>query len=219
MMKERMSGEVGRYLVMALAAIVIAGAAVAPAPGQERREGAGARAATAEIPPTVDGPFKQDREKVRNWLVQARQQGVGIKGYLTAYADMEGAVSSGAPEATIKGKLSRLCASIAEQVKASSELARQRRVSFQGKESERKSKSSKFKDTHRWVGEVMDAGKIGRICDKARDDAIKRLTPTQRENSEILRRINKQRDDRYKSMIDKLNKGEYPYQKMPVAPR
>lgn len=141
----------------------------------------------------ADGPLKTDREAIRSWLVKARKRGVGIKGYLTVYNDMESAVRAGKSEAEVKAKLERIQRSIGDQYNQSRKLQSPlRKVPKRGSRSQ---KSGKV-DINYGRNRYWTPHEIKRSCDRAEHEAILRTPDLYKNDIEVQQDLRRQRDER-----------------------
>ena len=150
---------------------------------------------TRRIKPVAEGPYKEERSSVRNWLMQAKKRGVGIKGYLAVYNDMETAVKNGQPDNVVKEKLDRIHQSIGDQYESSRKLqAPGRKLSKQ---------RSPYVDHKRGKRDLIFGNEryntpheVRRTCEEAERQAIRRLPPEWRGNLAVLQDLRNQRDER-----------------------
>ena len=103
----------------------------------------GGSAATAEEPPPVPqidpstlsvkpGPLETERKSLLAHIKQAESQGIGTKGYLTAFDFMEGVVSSGASEDAIRSRLTSIAVGLKDQLSRAEYLKTARPVPTAG---------------------------------------------------------------------------------------
>lgn len=146
----------------------------------------------------ADGPLKSDREAIRAWLVKARKRGVGIKGYLTVYNDMESSVKAGKSEAEVKAKLDRIQRSIGEQYVQSRKLqSPTRKVPTRGSRSQ---KSGKV-DINYGRNRYWTPHEIKRSCDRAEHEAVLRIPDHLKNDIEVQQDLRRQRDERENQLM------------------
>ena len=153
------------------------------------------------VEPVVDGAFKEDRESVRNWLLQAKKRGVGIKGYLNVYNDMEEAVSSGASETVVKEKLDRLTGSIGDQYQQSRKLqSPTRKISKRGPDqSHNRGKIDiTYGNDRYWTPH-----EVKQSCEEAERQALLRIPKHKRGDLAVMQDLRRQRDERENALMRK----------------
>lgn len=136
--------------------------------------------------------------------MQAKKRGVGIKGYLSVYNDMESAVKSGQSEEVIKQKLERIHQSIGDQYQASKKLqSPHRKLSTQ---------RSPYRDTKKGKVDLTFGSQrygtpheVRQTCEEAERQAIRNLPPEWRNNLAVRQDLRRQRDEREYAMNRRLN--------------
>jgi len=149
------------------------------------------------------GPYEADRKKVRNWLMVAKQRGVGLAAYMPVWNDMENSVRAGASEKDVKAKLDGICRSIGNQVRDSSQIQRFRPV---------KPKPNPDEGVEiirvRWQGEKGSDPAFRDKADRWYNNAIDMLPREDRNDFAIRRKLHDQRDQIYKEMSNRWASGE-----------
>ncbi len=162
-----------------------------------------AKPSLSKISEAVPGPYQTDRQKVRNWLLEANKRGVGLTAYIPVWDDMEASVKAGEPDAAVKAKLDKICRNIGEQVKNSSTIQ-----TFRPK----KPKPNPDEDVEvirvKWVGPKGSDPVFRDKADKWYNNAVDLLNPEQRADPLIRRRLHDQRDSIYKEMSSRWKSGE-----------
>jgi hypothetical protein len=162
-----------------------------------------AKPSSSKISEAVPGPYQTDRQKVRNWLLEANKRGVGLTAYIPVWDDMEASVKAGEPDAAVKAKLDKICRNIGDQVKNSSTIQ-----TFRPK----KPKPNPDEDVEvirvKWVGPKGSDPVFRDKADKWYNNAVDLLNPEQRADPLIRRRLHDQRDSIYKEMSSRWKSGE-----------
>ncbi len=154
---------------------------------------------TAVLPSEpVPGPYENDRRKVRNWLLEAKKRGVGLNAYIPVWDDMESTVKSGGSDTAVKTKLDAICRSIGDQVKNSTAAQRFRPVKPQTAVEEGV-EVVKVK----WTGEKGSDPLFRDKADAWYQKAKSLLTPDERADPQLQRRLHDQRDVIYKEMSER----------------
>ena len=162
-----------------------------------------AKPSLSKISEAGPGPYQLDRQKVRNWLLEANKRGVGLTAYIPVWDDMEASVKAGEPDAAVKAKLDKICRNIGDQVKNSSTIQ-----TFRPK----KPKPNPDEDVEvirvKWVGPKGSDPVFRDKADKWYNNAVDLLNPEQRADPLIRRRLHDQRDSIYKEMSSRWKSGE-----------
>lgn len=153
------------------------------------------------------GPCLSTRQNVRNWLVKAKQKGVGISTYTKLYDDTEKVVKGGAPEPEVKAKVDYLCKAIAQQVKDKYSMATYKPLK------RHRHPGEKFnvlldQPKPKWVGPPIDFTTTGTIADKVFMDALMKLPEEQRVDPTIRGDLRIKRQ-KVKDWMDKRFEQEY----------
>jgi hypothetical protein len=148
----------------------------------------------------AEGPYRAERESIRNWLLAAKKRGVGIDGYLNVYNDMENSVRSAKGDAEIKGKLERIQRSIGDQYNQSRKLqSPSRKVPKRGSLSQ---KSGKV-DINYGRDRYWTPHEIKRSCEIAERNAIQKIPDYLKNDEEIRQDLRRQRDEREKAIMNR----------------
>ena len=153
-----------------------------------------------KVEEVVEGPYRAERESIRNWLLAAKKRGVGIDGYLNVYNDMESSVRSGKGDAEIKGKLERIQRSIGDQYNQSRKLqSPSRKVPKRGSLSQ---KSGKV-DINYGRNRYWTPHEIKKSCEIAERNAIQKIPDYLKNDEEIRQDLRRQRDEREKAILNR----------------
>lgn len=129
--------------------------------------------------------------------MEANKRGVGLHAYMPVWDDMEATVKAGAADAEVKKKLDTICRNIGDQVRNSSSIQRFRPV---------KPKPDPNEGVEyipvRWIGEKGSDPLFRDKADKWYNNAVDLLTPEQRADPQIRRKLHDQRDVIYKEMSE-----------------
>ena len=159
--------------------------------------------ASTRVEPVSEGPYKNDREAIRAWLLQAKKRGVGINGYLAVYNDMENSVKQGMPDAAVKEKLDRISKSIGDQYTSSRKLQNpNRKIPKRGYSQAQyrgKVDITFGKDRHITPHEIKQS------CEEAERQAWLRIPPHLLNDLEVRQDLLRQRDERERSLMRKNN--------------
>lgn len=159
--------------------------------------------AGTRVQPIVAGPYESERQAIRSWLLKAKKKGVGIKGYLNVYNDMENAVKQGQPEGKIKEKLDRINSSIGNQYVASTKLQSPRRkVPKHGySQAQYRGKVDSTFGKNRYI----TPHEIKQSCEEAERQAWARIPRHLMNDLEVRQDLRRQRDLRERSLMRKHN--------------
>lgn len=165
------------------------------------------------VAPAAEGSYQDERKSVRSWLLKAKKRGVGIKGYLNVYNDMEDSVRAGESDEVVKGKLDRLIGSIGDQYQQSRSLkSPSRKISKKGysQAHNRGKVDLTFGKSRYWTPH-----EVKQSCEEAERQAILRIPRHRRGDLGVLQDLRRQRDEREKALMRKHGFKERGFTKNP----